>query len=97
MTSELNYPAEILPMVYDMQATVNNVNQEMEALTSVVKILSNSSKSQIVGSFGAMHQKCSALMVNHNTTLTNVATKIRVAYEDMLAYDAHAGNQIENA
>lgn len=92
---ELNYPAEVLTMVSDMQKTLGQVNQEMQTLGTNVNALAGSSKSQTVGSYSDVHRQWNQLMAEHNQVLGNVATKTRQGYDDMITFDRQAANQIQ--
>ena len=95
MPGELNYPAEVLTMVADMQKTIGQANQEMQTLNTNVTTLAGSSKSQAVGGYKEVHDQWHKLMTDHNQVLSQVATKSRQGYDDMLAFDQQTAKQIQ--
>jgi uncharacterized protein YukE len=93
---ELNYPPEVPVMVSDMQKKVAEANAQMQTLATAVASLNDPSHSAAVASFNDVHHQWSKLMQEHNQVLNGIAGKTQQGYDDMLAYDRQAANQIQS-
>lgn len=94
MAGTLSYPPEIVDAVVTMKRAAGQLELEMADLRRLVDGLVGTSSGAAVQAFNEAQQLWNETGLNHNQTLTAVASAAGDSYEEITSFDNYMANRL---